>query len=43
MAGDSDVKWGLDRNGDSLDGWRNDSVRVTWPADGLSGGSYSRR
>ncbi|MBC7680398.1 MAG: hypothetical protein H7233_15635 [Pseudorhodobacter sp.] len=41
MAGDQDVKWGLDRELDGLD-YRgiNDSIKVTWSADGLAGSSY---
>ena len=41
MAGDSDVKWGLDRDLNGLDGYRgnNDDIKVTWSADGKAGTS----
>ena len=41
MAGDSDVKWGLDRDLNGLDGYRgnNDDIKVTWSADGKAGSS----
>ena len=41
-AGDSYVKWGLDRDLNGLDGYRgnNDDIAITWSATGTSSGGY---
>ena len=42
MAGDQEVKWGLDRDGDGrIDDRNDDDIKVTWSADG-TGGSDDR-
>ena len=40
-VGTQDVKWGLDRDLNGLDGSRgnNDDIKVTWSADGKAGSS----
>ncbi len=41
-AGDQDVTWGMDRDGDGrIDSYNDDSIKVTWSADGKAGSSYS--
>jgi hypothetical protein len=42
MAGDQEVKWGMDRDADGrIDSRDDDDIKVTWSADGKSGSERS--